>query len=229
MKINISIDDISPHPQSSTKVLKQCRRIINSIPDVKFTLFIPTAYKRLNQFAYPLNSYPDFCEEIRNLPKENFEVGYHGITHGTKDSNNDEFKHMPEENVYKYLVQMMDQMSYVGIEARPLFRPSAFRLNANVARIAQDNFGMTLALHPDIPILGKEKRVDKSKIVYCTANPPFKELELKEPYTEIVYHACEWDKSYLDDTKTLELLDFLQKNRHPIDDSFYFMEDLLDG
>jgi len=145
-----------------------------------------------------------------------------------KTSNNDEFKHMPPENVAKYLTQMQDQMRYLGIEAKPLFRPSAFRLNANVAKIAQD-MGLLLALHPDIPIEGKAERVDESKIVYCTANPPFSPLGVGKPYTEIVYHACEWDKSYLDDSKTLELMDFLGEHRDAFVSNFFFMGDLLDG
>jgi hypothetical protein len=40
-KVNISIDDISPHPQSSTKVLDRCFELINVFPEIKFSLFIP--------------------------------------------------------------------------------------------------------------------------------------------------------------------------------------------
>ena len=46
------------------------------------------------------------------------------------------------------------------------------------------------------------------------------------PKTEIVYHACEWDRNYLSVEKAKELIDFLKK----YDDEsleFCFMEDLL--
>lgn len=46
IKINISIDDVSPHPRSSKKVLEQCERLIKKFPNIKFTLFIPIAYWR---------------------------------------------------------------------------------------------------------------------------------------------------------------------------------------
>lgn len=44
--VNISIDDVSPHPLSSTKVLDQCFELIKYFPDIKFTLFVPAAYWR---------------------------------------------------------------------------------------------------------------------------------------------------------------------------------------
>ena len=44
--LNISIDDVSPHPLSSTKVLEQCYYLIEKFEDIKFTLFIPLAYWR---------------------------------------------------------------------------------------------------------------------------------------------------------------------------------------
>ena len=43
-KVNISIDDVSPHPLSSVKVLERCYEIIKVFPDVKFSLFVPIAY-----------------------------------------------------------------------------------------------------------------------------------------------------------------------------------------
>ena len=35
MKVNISIDDVSPHPLSSTSVVNQCQKIIDEFPEVK--------------------------------------------------------------------------------------------------------------------------------------------------------------------------------------------------
>ena len=41
MKVNISIDDVSPHPMSSVKVIERCREIIKKFPEAKFSLFVP--------------------------------------------------------------------------------------------------------------------------------------------------------------------------------------------
>ena len=45
-KVNISIDDVSPHPRSSANVLERCFEMISVFPDIKFTLFVPTSYWR---------------------------------------------------------------------------------------------------------------------------------------------------------------------------------------
>jgi hypothetical protein len=41
---------------------------------------------------------------------------------------------------------------------------------------------------------------------------------------EIVYHACEWDKNYLSDTRVDELIDFLQEAN---DSQFCFMGEMI--
>ena len=66
---------------------------------------------------------------------------------------------------------------------------------------------------------GEEENFDS--IIYCTSNPPFGPLTLCDK-TEIVYHACEWDKNYLDEQKTEDLARFLKNKIEDID--FCFME-----
>ncbi len=70
-KVNISIDDVSPHPRSSAKVLDRCHEFIEIFPNIKFTLFVPTAYWRLidepNQEPYYLHKYPEFCDTLKKL------------------------------------------------------------------------------------------------------------------------------------------------------------------
>ena len=100
-KVNISIDDVSPHPKSSIIVINQCERIIKDFPNVKFTLFIPLAYWRtiplppesVSSKPFRVDAFPDFCKFIKDLPSKNFEIAYHGLFHGIPgQSNNDEFK-----------------------------------------------------------------------------------------------------------------------------------------
>ena len=45
-KVNISIDDVSPHPRASINVLERCYELIEVFPDIKFSLFVPIAYWR---------------------------------------------------------------------------------------------------------------------------------------------------------------------------------------
>ena len=70
-KVNISIDDVSPHPLSSTKILEQCYRLIEEFEDIKFTLFVPIAYWRTigpTATKEPLfiHQYSEFCQCIKN-------------------------------------------------------------------------------------------------------------------------------------------------------------------
>ena len=79
--VNVSIDDVSPHPRSSTKVIDQCYKLIDSFPDIKFTLFVPTAYWRTMRAEIAtkeplvISKYPEFCEELKKLPVVNFAAG----------------------------------------------------------------------------------------------------------------------------------------------------------
>ena len=66
---------------------------------------------------------------------------------------------------------------------------------------------------------------DSYKCVYYNCNPPFDPLVM-HPKTEVVYHACEWDRNYLSVEKAKELIEFLKKyDDEPLE--FCFMEDLL--
>ena len=68
--VNISIDDITPHPHSSFDVLDRCYELIEFFPDIKFTLFMPMAYYRTmplpsqSMCEEPLyiDLFPDFCD-----------------------------------------------------------------------------------------------------------------------------------------------------------------------
>ena len=72
MKINISIDDVSPHPKSSISVVNRCFRLIQEFPDIKFTLFVPIAYWRTTraEVSTPgplqINFFTDFWLPIRS-------------------------------------------------------------------------------------------------------------------------------------------------------------------
>ena len=79
-----------------------------------------------------------------------------------------------------------------------------------------------LALHPGpyggLDYGGEDKRY--KKVVYYTSCPPFEELRLCENM-EVVYHACDWDKNYLDEKLASELISFIEKEEDKID--FQFM------
>lgn len=232
-KINISIDDVSPHPRSSTRVLKQCHKVIEKFPDAKFTLFIPLAYWRtLGPTATPtelsIDSFPIFCEELHSLSRENFELAYHGLNHGIPGrSNNDELQSISIDVARGIIERMKAIATKAGLinEFKSVLRPPAWRMSTDAFQACLEAGITTFALSPDDYALATYCGIEKSvRHVMYNVCPPRKPLQLFEK-TEVVYHACEWDESYLSDTQTNELIEFLEKNDGKFE--FSFIEGLL--
>ena len=232
--INISIDDVSPHPFSSFSAIEECKKLIEIFHDIKFTLFVPIAYWRTKKQGYStpaplfINEFPDFCEKLKELPQKNFEVAYHGLYHGIPGkSDNDEFKEITYEEAIVLFEQMKNivKKSELSQVFKPFFRPPAWRMSAASFRAAKEAKIEILALSNHTYAKESYEKEDEkfSKVVYATCYPPEKELVL-EDRTEIVYHACEWDKNFLDSNRAEELSKFLRNHLHEI--KFCFLEEL---
>ena len=107
---------------------------------------------------------------------------------------------------------------------KPIFRPPAWRMSSDAIHVARDVGIRTLALSPKeyAKVTYATAENDFPKIVYYNCNPPFDELA-SFPSTEIVYHACEWDKNYMSIDLTQQLLLWL-KSQNNIE--FKFIEGL---
>ncbi len=227
-KINISIDDISPHPQSSLGVLDRCFELIERFENIKFTLFVPIAYWRtVGQTATKkplfIEENPKFCETLANLPSKNFEVGYHGYHHGIPGvSNNDEFKELDREQAIKVFSAMYNSVAVCGLENtfKPIFRPPAWKMSPESMLVAKDMGIEILALSPDDIYQGHDKKTPG--VVYYNAIPPYKPLQAANEVWA-VYHACEWDRNYLSVDMTRELIGFLRNEEN----KFCFMKDMI--
>ena len=234
-RVNVSIDDVSPHPKSSTAVLQQCYDLIGKYPSIKFTLFVPLAYWRTMKpdasTDQPLlvSQYSEFCEELRNLSKDNFEIGYHGYYHGIPHrSDNDEFRHLGYDEAFSLYEKMFEEVEKSNLSKtfKAIFRPPAWRMSPDAIRAAKDAGMKILALSPEkysdgsLDYEGEDEKF--GDVVYYNVCPPFKPLQLYEK-TEIVYHACTWDKNYLDKGKAEDLSEFLKNN--PV--QFCFLEEML--
>lgn len=233
--INISIDDVSPHPWSSVKVLEQCETLIKKYDDIKFTLFIPIAYwrtlgKEATQKPLSIDEYPEFCNILRNLPKKNYEIGYHGYLHGIPfKSNNDEFKSLDYDQACKLFNMMFATVQNANLLGvfKPIFRPPAWRMSPGAIKAARDKGIKVLALSSDGYAKETYEGLDETNndVVYLSSSPPIYPLKQTDK-NEIVYHACEWDKNYLSNDKVQELIDFLDTFEEK---KFCFIKDMLDG
>lgn len=220
--INISIDDVTPHPQSSVRVLDRCYNLIKTFPNIKFTLYVPTCYTRKDQRSFNILDFPNFLNILSNLDNNNFELGYHGHYHGVihENSNNELMINDYDEAVAR-LKLMMNTIDEAGLRYTSVLRPPAWRMAPYCIQAAQDLGIQILTLSKDDYALETYQGKDKEfpKVVYYDCAPPFKPLILKQT-TEIVYHACEWDKSYLSLEKEKELTEFLTTNINSITFSF---------
>lgn len=233
MKVNISIDDVSPHPMSSVKVIERCREIIKKFPEAKFSLFVPISYWRTvkpgvaTQHPLQIDMFPDFCNILRDLQKENFEVCYHGFYHGIPGkSDNDEFQHLSFEEAIKRFKAMFLVVERAGLEStfKPIFRPPAWRMSGQAIEAAKHLGIEILALSPKAYAKETYQGKDESfeKVVYYTCNPPFDKIKRFEK-NEIVYHACEWDKNFLSKKATADLVSWLSEQK---DNNFCFLGEM---
>jgi hypothetical protein len=232
--INVSIDDVSPHPLSSTKVLKRCFELITVFPEIKFSLFVPIAYWRTikpqtaTRQPLFLNKFPEFCKIIKDLPDKNFEICYHGFYHGIPfRSDNDEFQNLSYNEAIEKINLMESVIKDAGLynKFKKIFRPPAWRMSSHSIKAFRDRNFEILALSPNDYATKTYDRehLKVNDIVFYNCNPPFIPLSLYEK-TEIVYHACEWDKNYLDISKTNDLKNFINKNKNNY--KFCFLKDL---
>lgn len=241
MKVNISIDDVSPHPHSSAIVLDRCFEIIEAFPDAKFTLFVPAAYWRTmhptESTVKPLqiNLFPDFCKKLNDLPRNNFELGYHGFYHGIPGKNdNDEMRYLNKESCNELLDAIFKVVDMAGLKERfsPILRPPAWRMSEGCFDSCLEKGIEVLALsnffedYSDDSLNYHGRDSEFKDVVYFTSSPPWKPLKLTDK-TEIVYHACEWDKNFLSESMTQDLIKFIHENLDNIE--FSFMGEMIDG
>lgn len=232
--LNISIDDVSPHPHSSLDVLRQCEKIHSVFPDARFTLFVPTAYWRTMRAGIAterplvIDKHDSFADALCRLANTGrFEICYHGHYHGIPHiSDNDEFATLNYAQAHERLTDMINIANSLDKSVfKPIFRPPAWRMSPDSFRAA-DDLGMRMfALSSREYAQNTYKGANMThNVVYYTAAPPNEPLELVE-LTEIVYHACEWDVNYLSDERVNELLEFL--TIHVGKYRFAFIEELI--
>ena len=204
--VNISIDDVSPHPLSSTKVLENCHDLIKKYPDIKFSLFVPVSYWRTikpgtaTNIPLQIDRFPKFCKELKDLNPDNFEICFHGFHHGIPGkSDNDEFQYLDYKEAINLFANMAEVVKIAGLSDvfKKIFRPPAWRMSPEAIKAARDFGVQVLALSPKEyaknVYSGEEEK--KNDVVYYNVNPPLDELSLYQK-TEMVYHACEWYINY---------------------------------
>lgn len=229
--VNISIDDLCPHPRCKIDILDRCFELIEVFPNIKFSLFVPAAYWRttkpgtISEKPFQINHYPEFCSIIKSLPAKNFEIGYHGLFHGIPGKSDvDEFKFLNYDQSVDKFKKMFSIVKDANLFDRfkMIFRPPAWQITPEAMRAGKDLgieiYALSKKERHTLTYAGEDK---KYSCVYYNVNPPYDELKLFEK-TEIVYHATEWDKNYLSVDNKESLEKFLLANKENID--FCFLE-----
>lgn len=223
-RVNISIDDVTPHPRSSIRVVDQCHRILERVPSAKFTLFVPTAYWRtvpappesVCERPLFLREHPEFCKSLRSLEPEVFEIGFHGHHHGIPGvSNNDELKNCGHDAAQAIYNAMFSEVSASGLEDqfKMILRPPAWRMSPDAFDAARGVFDI-LALNPGKqyePVYSGKQWDDhwSKRVVFQDASPPIVDFPDVWDTLEIVTHACEWDRNYLSTSLADQIADLM--------------------
>jgi len=230
--VNISIDDISPHPRSSLRVLDRCYELIDVFPKIKFSLFVPTAYWRTRkpqtttQQALQISQYPEFCEALSNLDPQTFEICFHGHWHGIPGaSDNNEFENLDYDSALDKATLMRREVDSAGLNDvfKDIFRPPAWRMSPD-AFSALSSSGFELFAITNLRLDSYQGAQKEYLCTFSDQFPPFAPLRIEEK-CGIVYHACEWDRNYMSREYTEELKRFLLKEEKDIE--FCFLEEML--
>jgi peptidoglycan/xylan/chitin deacetylase (PgdA/CDA1 family) len=106
-----------------------------------------------------------------------------------------------------------------------IFRPPAWRMSGDAINAARSLGIEVLALSPKDYAKKTYEGVEnlKNDVVYYNCNPPLDNLTLHKK-TEIVYHACEWDRNYLSKHMSNSLSLFLKNSNNY---KFCFLGDMI--
>lgn len=245
LRINIGIDDVSPHPRSSVSVIDTCNKVIADISNhcdiaVKFTFFVPTAYWRtvrvgtMTDEPLLISHYSAFCDVLSKLDRASYEVAYHGHYHGIPwVSDNDELRSVDYVSACRAYDAMLDEAARAGLHDtfRMIIRPPAWRMSAAAIDAAID-YGFSLSLlDRDYAIqsyAGHDFTHDADRVLYCNVTPPHDDINVCSRLRTaiIMYHACDWDAGFFHGNNVHALVDFILNNAQRI--SFKHQHELLD-
>jgi predicted deacetylase len=195
--------------------LGRCLNLLSILPNIKFTLFVPTAYTRIGEPSYNLTQYPAFVDELKSLPKSNFEIAFHGHFHGIlNEYNRGEFTFLNYEDALKRMQLSKQAFKECGLEVKPFFRPPGFSLSPGGFVAAQEIGIKILSLYPRSPYRDIYENKDSSfdRVIYVDSHPRRPTKNWMGPPAEtlcqgsVMYHACEWDTNYFSEQRKKELL-----------------------
>lgn len=240
MLVNISIDDVSPHPKADYNQIKPAvEYILEHIPTAKFTFFVPTAYWRVSGnastvAALKLSEHESFCNILADLPVDNFEYGYHGHYHGIpeKYTSNDEFKTLNYQEASSKIHKMRTEIQKTSLSGRisEIFRPPAWRCSSESLQALVDNGIKYFALAKETYALdtyGDFPAIYGDRIVWRTCHPPQSSIgPAEEKYVEVLYHSCNWDGNFFSLDRAKEFISWYTMYKYQYDLQFGFIEDL---
>jgi len=149
MLFNLSLDDFAPYYNSGLyfESIYKCKQLVALFPAIKINLFVPAAFCRLGETPCYLTRFPEWVRAVNDLPKNNFQIGLHGMYHrrskedfnfhGT-DGNNDEFKDLSYDETNIIIDSMIKEVDTAGLVYAPVFRPSRWSISYAAAKALND-------------------------------------------------------------------------------------------
>ena len=148
-KFNLSLDDMSPHPNAGLgfESIKWCDKLIIKYPDIKIDLFVPARYARLGQKSYNLVDHPDWVAQLNSLPT-NYRINLHGFYHrrSKKDfawhdapkSNNNEWERLTFRQAECIMSKTERDFRRAGVVYERVFRPPGWHIGRAAVQFLTD-------------------------------------------------------------------------------------------
>ena len=147
---NLSLDDQSPHVKAGLnfEAVEWCLKLIERWPDLKVTLFIPAAFRRLGEEPHFLTQYPAWVARMNSLPTHNFEFGTHSYYHSRLsvrygNSANNEVEHTTYAETKLLVEHMIGEFDTAGLRHVGLYRAPGWHLGQPAAQALTD-LGFTI-------------------------------------------------------------------------------------
>ena len=213
---NLSLDDMSPNEKAGKyfESIEWCNRLIDTHPEIKINLFVPTRYARLNERPSRFKDNLDWVSALKDLPSDNYRINLHGLYHRRcvadykwhkrPDSNNNEWELITYSQASRLLDTIEADFDEFDIKYDKVFRAPGWHIGLESIKLLLDR-GYTIA--GDKRYYNKfKKKVKNNKWVSYTWDL------IGEPNAGDVYafgHTSSWNNNFFNEDKYNAVRDLL--------------------
>jgi len=145
-RYNLSLDDLLPCYRDFA-LLEDLTQIL---PEIRITVFMPVDSRDRGEGKNNILDHPEWCQEVAQLPAENFEFSVHGYYHHHDDAaGTPEFKHLTQSGAIELLLKCEEAFGKAGIRCTKGFRPPRWEMSRGTAQALEELDYLYLSDNPE--------------------------------------------------------------------------------